>query len=81
MKKWNVDSSMAFSNRRLIGIRSGCYRLVCISNSTTLMEKLAQQNQSVEVSRAVPHIQNEYRDISIFFGNITTFLPIFRDGK
>jgi hypothetical protein len=56
-------------------------RLVCISNSTTLMEKLAQQNQSVEVSGVIPHIQNEHRDISIFFGNITTFLPIFRDGK
>jgi len=25
LKKWNVDSSMASSNRRLIGIRSGCY--------------------------------------------------------
>ena len=45
------------------------------------MEKLAQQNQSVEVSRAMPHVRHEHRDISIFFGNITTFRPTFRDGK
>ena len=25
VKKWNVDLNMTFSNRRLIGIRSGCY--------------------------------------------------------
>ena len=52
---------MASSNRRLIGTRSGCYALVCISDSTTLMEKLGQENQSVEASRALLQIQNEPR--------------------
>ena len=68
VKKWNVDSSMAFSNRRLIDIRSGCYSvgMVCISDSTRLMEKLVQQNQTVGVSRAVLQIQNEHRDIRYF---------------
>ena len=78
---WNVDSTVASSNRHLIGIQRDAIRFLCISGSTTLMEKLAQQNQSVEVSGAVPHIQNGHRDISIFFGNITTFRPIFTDGK
>ncbi len=36
-----------------IGIRRDAIRFVCISGSTTLMEKLAQQNQSVEVFRAL----------------------------
>lgn len=81
VKKWNVDSSMTFSSRRRLASSRDATRLLCISDSTTLMERLAQQNQSVEVSGAVPHIQNGHRDISIFLGNITTFRPIFRDGK
>jgi hypothetical protein len=62
LKKWNVDF-IAVSNRRLIGIRRGAIRFVCISGSTTLMEKFVQQNQSVEVLRALPRIQNERHDI------------------
>jgi hypothetical protein len=73
VKKWNVDSSMTFSSRRLLTSGRDAARLVCISDSTTLTEWLAEQNQSVEVSGAVPHIENGHRDISIFFGNITTF--------
>ena len=57
MKIWNVDSIVA-SNRRLIGIRRDAVRLACISGSTTLMQKFAQQNQSVEVLRALSRIQN-----------------------
>ncbi len=52
---------MAPSNRRLIGTRSGCYVLACISDSTTPMDKLGQENQSVEASRALLQIQNERR--------------------
>jgi hypothetical protein len=57
LKIWNVDSIVA-SNRRLIGIRRDAVRLACISGSTTLMQKFAQQNQSVEVLRALSRIQN-----------------------
>src|SRR6266566_3587384 len=49
-------------NRRLIGIRRDAIRFVCISGSTALMEKLALQNQSVEVSRVLCRIQNEGHD-------------------
>jgi hypothetical protein len=43
MKKWNVKSTVASS--LLIGIRRDAIRFVCISGSTMLMEKLAQQTQ------------------------------------
>ena len=63
---------MASSNRHLIGTRSGCYSLVCISDSTTLMEKLTQPNQSFEVSRALLQIQNERTLSGNFFGEIVS---------
>jgi hypothetical protein len=63
LKIWNVDSIVASFNRRLIGIRWDASRFACISGSTTLMEKLPQQNQSVEVSSVLCRIQNERHDI------------------
>src|SRR5580704_347412 len=42
---------------------SGCHEICCISGSTTPREKFVQQNQSVEVLRALPRIQNERHDI------------------
>jgi len=63
LKIWNVDSTVASSNRHLIGIHRDAIRFLCISGSTTLMEKLTQQNQSVEVSRALRRMQNERHDI------------------
>jgi hypothetical protein len=40
LKIW-MDSTVASSNRHLIGIRRDAIRFPCISGSTTLMEKLA----------------------------------------
>jgi hypothetical protein len=62
LKTWNVDSTVASFNPRLIGIRRDGIRFVCISGSTALMEKLDLQNQSVEVSRVLCRIQNEGHD-------------------
>jgi len=60
---WNVDSTVASSNRHLIGIQRDAIRFLCISGSTTLMEKLAQQNQSVEGSRVLRRRQKQRHDI------------------
>jgi hypothetical protein len=61
LKIWNVDSTMA--SFLLIGMHRDAIQLISISGSTTLMEKLVQQNQSVEAFRALPRIQNERHDI------------------
>jgi len=50
-------------SRRLIDIRWDAIGFACISGSATLMEKLPQQNQSVEVSSVLCRIQNERHDI------------------
>ena len=63
LKIWNVDSTVASSNRHLIGIHRDAIRFPCISGSTTLMEKLAQQNQSVEGSRVLRRMQKQRHDI------------------
>jgi hypothetical protein len=63
LKIWNVDSTVASSNRHLIGIHRDAIRFLCISGSTTLTEKLAQQNQSVEGSRVLRRMQKQRGDI------------------